>query len=249
MTSIEELKGVILAGGKGVRLERNTTVTNKHLVRVGKYPMIEYPLATLRRMGITDITVVTGAEHEDAIKQYLKTWYYPDRDFPYFIQQEAGGIAQALALTEPVVKGHKIAVILGDNIFEDDFSEHAQRFLEQDIGAMLFLKAVPDPQRFGVAEISGEKIISIEEKPHIPKSNLAVTGLYFYDTRVFEKIKMEEPSKRGELEITGVNNRYIQESGIRYALIRSFWSDAGTLPSLQHCEEWLKESTYDPLKW
>ena len=249
MTVEKKLKGVILAGGKGMRLERNTTVTNKHLVRVGKYPMIEYPLATLWKMGITDIAVVTGAEHENAIKQYLKTWYYPNRDFPYFIQKEAGGIAQALALTEPAVKGHKIAVILGDNIFDDDFSGYAQRFLEQDLGAMLFLKAVLDPQRFGVAEIKGDGIISIEEKPLIPKSDLAVTGLYFYDPTVFEKIKRTKPSGRGELEITDVNNIYVMEGRAAYAIVPRFWSDAGMLSSLQHCEEWLKESKYDPLKW
>lgn len=241
------LKGIILAGGKGLRLERNTAVTNKHLIRVGKYPMIEYPLSTLLTMGITDITVVTGAEHVGAITNYL-TITHPDIDFTYKVQKEAGGIAQALGLAYNVVAGHKIAVILGDNIFEEDFSQYAMQFLENDLGAMLFLKDVPDPNRFGVAEVKDGRIISIEEKPAKPRSNLAVTGIYFYDSSIFGKIKFLKPSARGEYEITDANNMYVHEGRAASAFVKGFWSDAGTLLSLNHCEEWLGKSCYDPLK-
>ncbi len=246
MTLDNVLKGIILAGGKGLRLERNTTVTNKHLVRVGRYPMIEYPLATLRKMGITDITIVTGTEHVGAITSYL-TAAYPKIDFTYKVQKDAGGIAQALALAENVVQGNKMAVILGDNVFEDNFSSYAKQFIDGVSGSMFFVKAVPDPYRFGVAETSDGNIISIEEKPKNPKSNFAVTGLYFYDPTVFDKIKLLTPSARGEYEITDVNNMYVKERRTVCTSVNGFWSDAGTLESITHCDEWLKISGFDPL--
>ncbi|MBI4441676.1 NTP transferase domain-containing protein [Candidatus Woesearchaeota archaeon] len=243
----DRLKGIILAGGTGSRLKQNTEVQNKHLVRVGKYPMIEYPLATLAKLGVNDITVVTGAEHAGSIMNYL-TRRHPEIDFTYKVQKEAGGIAQALALTRNVVEGHKIAVILGDNIYEEDFRLYASGFLQKNEGCQLFLKRVPDPHRFGVAEVRDGRVFSIEEKPTHPKSNLAVTGLYFFDASVFDKIGQLKPSARGEYEITDVNNMYVHEDRACVALVDGFWSDAGTLPSLDHCEEWLRESGYDPLR-
>lgn len=241
------MKGVILAGGKGTRLGRHTIVLNKHLVAVGSYPMIEYPLATLRKMGITEFIVVTGAEHAGLVMNYLVN-AHPDLDFTFKVQREAGGIAQALGIVESVCKGHKIAVILGDNVFDADFSEAHNRFLSGDTGAMLFVKEVEDARRFGVANVEGESILDIEEKPSEPKSNLAVTGLYMFDETVFDKIRQCEPSARGELEITDVNNLYVKEGRATYAVVPSFWSDAGTHKSRQRTESFIIDSGYDPLK-
>lgn len=229
------MKGVILAGGTGSRLGKLTSVLNKHLVAVGDVPMIEYPLSTLRKMGIDDVTVVTGAEHVGTVVQYL-TKEHPEIDFTYKVQKEAGGIAQALGLVENVVGDSNLAVILGDNIFEDDFSEDLKKFEENDEGARLFLKEVPDPQRFGVAELDYNRIVSIEEKPDNPKSNLAVTGLYFFDPSVFDKIRQLEPSARGEYEISHVNELYLQEGRLGFEQVRGFWSDAGT-PESRRCAE------------
>ncbi len=240
------MKGIILAGGKGTRLGRHTIVLNKHLVAVGSYPMIEYPLSTLHRMGIKDIIIVTGAEHAGLIMNYLAN-AHPEIDFTYKVQKDAGGIAQALSLVENIVRGEKIAVILGDNIFDADFSSHSKEFADGNHGTMLFLKAVDDPCRFGVAEIAEGKISRIIEKPSSPNSNLAVTGLYFYDETVFDKIRTLKPSARGELEITDVNNMYVDENRAVYGLVPGFWSDAGTHLSRQHSEEFIKESKYDPL--
>ena len=239
-----KLKGIILAGGTGSRLRPLTLVTNKHLVPVGRDVMIEYPLSTLKNLGIESITVVTGKEHAGAIMDYL-CQSHPELNFSYKVQKEAGGIAQALGLAEDTVSNSKIAVILGDNIYTENFENYSKQFLEYSAGTMLFLKQVPDPYRFGVAELNREKIISVEEKPRIPKSNLAVTGLYFYDNTVFEKIKKLKPSARGEYEITDVNNMYIQDGKATYAMVNGFWSDAGTHDSREHCEEELKRLKYE----
>ena len=233
------MKGIILAGGKGTRLYPLTAVTNKHLVPVGNIPMIEYPLFTLKGLNVDSISVVTGGEHFQDIAKYLGTLHL-DTAFSYHYQAEAGGIAQALSLTEKFVRNGKIAVILGDNIFENDFLEAAKKFEESNLGAMIFLKKVNDPSRFGVAEIVDGKIMSLEEKPKEPKSNLAVTGLYFYDETVFDKIKLLKPSARGEFEITDVNNAYLKEGKLGYHILDGFWSDAGTCESRRFCEDFVK---------
>jgi glucose-1-phosphate thymidylyltransferase len=235
------MKGIILAGGKGTRLFPLTAVTNKHLVAVGNLPMIEYPLYTLSNLDLDSLSVVTGGEHFQAISEYL-TRIHPKINFSFHYQREAGGIAQALALTEPFVKDSKLAVILGDNVFEDEVHLAASDFGNNsyDNGAMLFLKQVRDPERFGIAQIEGERIVSIEEKPKNPRSDLAVTGLYFYDQTVFDKIRRLKPSARGELEITDVNNLYLEEGRLGFRVLDGFWSDAGTYESRALCQEYVR---------
>lgn len=235
------MKGVILAGGKGTRMWPLTAVTNKHLIPVGSLPMIEYPLNTLKKMRVDSIAVVTGGEHFQDIAKYLGE-VHPETNFSFFYQREAGGISQALSLVEDFVKNEKIVVILGDNIFEDSFLDVVKKFEESDFGAMLFLKKVSDAQRFGVAELSGEKIVGIEEKPQFPKSDLAVTGLYFYDSSVFDKIRKLAPSVRGELEVSDLNNLYVEEKRACFHILNGFWSDAGTFESRKKCEEFVKKS-------
>jgi glucose-1-phosphate thymidylyltransferase len=235
------MKGVILAGGTGSRLGKLTSVLNKHLVAVGNVPMIEYPLKTLKDMGISDIVVVTGSEHAGNVITYL-TNEHPEIDFTYKIQKKAGGIAQALSLVENICKGENIAVILGDNIYDENFSDKAKEFEESNSGATFFLKKVSDPKRFGVAVISDNgKIKLIEEKPEFPKSNLAVTGLYLYDSTVFEKIKKIKPSTRGEYEISDVNQLYISDNKASCVILNGFWSDAGTPKSRKIASDYALE--------
>jgi len=242
------MKGVILAGGTGSRLGKLTSVLNKHLVAVGNAPMIEYPLRTLIQMGIKEISIVTGVEHAGIVINYL-TKEHPEIDFTYKIQKEAGGIAQALGLVENIYKGEKIAVILGDNIYDEDFSKVAEQFENSDEGARLFLKKVEDPKRFGVVELdSSGKIISIEEKPSKPKSNLIITGLYFYDKSIFEKIKTLKPSARGEYEITDANKKYLNEGKAYSITIDGFWSDAGTPKSRKRATDYVLEKNLFPSK-
>lgn len=231
------MKGVILAGGTGSRLFPLTKVTNKHLLPVGKYPMIYYPIYKLIEAGISDILIVTGKEHMGSVVNLLGSGYEFGVEFTYKIQDQPGGIAQALSLAEHFVKGDKCVVILGDNIFEDNISEYVHKFKNQDRGAKILLKEVPDPERFGVAELKGEKIVSIEEKPKNPKSNYCVTGIYMYDSKVFEIIKTLKPSGRGELEITDVNNAYISEGNLTYDILKGSWTDAGTFESLRRANE------------
>jgi len=234
------MKGIILAGGEGTRLWPLTAVTNKHLIPVKGLAMIEYPLFSLKNLNIESISVVTGGEHFQHMARYLGT-LHPKINFSFHYQKDAGGIAQALSLTEHFVKDSKIAVILGDNIFEENFSKLAKEFEESDLGAMLFLKRVKNPSRFGIAEMNEGKIISIEEKPKYPKSNLAVTGLYFYDSTVFDKIRKLKPSARGEYELTDVNNEYLKEGRLGFCILDGFWNDAGTFESRKFCEEFIKE--------
>jgi glucose-1-phosphate thymidylyltransferase len=231
------MKGVILAGGTGSRLFPLTKVTNKHLLPVGKYPMIYYPIYKLIEAGISDILIVTGKEHMGSVVSLLGSGYEFGVEFTYKIQDQPGGIAQALGLAEHFVKGDKCVVILGDNIFEDNISEYVHKFKNQDKGAKILLKEVPAPERFGVAELKGEKIVSIEEKPENPKSNYCVTGIYMYDSRVFDIIKTLKPSARGELEITDVNNAYIKEGTLTYDILKGSWTDAGTFESLRRANE------------
>lgn len=227
------MKGAILAGGKGTRLYPLTYATNKHLLPVFDKPMVYYPIQTLVNAGIKDIIVVTGGPHAGDFLHVLKN----GEDFgvahiEYAYQQGEGGIAEALKLCEDFVGEDSVTVILGDNCTDANIKKEVEDFEE---GSVVFLKKVSDPQRFGVPVFDGKdknKIIRIDEKPKSPSNNYAVTGLYIYDNKVFDYIKMNIPSDRGELEITDVNNRYIDSGKMRWAELEGFWSDAGTFESL-----------------
>ncbi len=227
-----DLKGVILAGGTGSRLMPLTKVTNKHLLPIGRKPMIYYPIEKLTSIGIEEILIVTGIEHMGDVVSLLGSGRNFGCRFTYKVQDEAGGIAQALALSENFANEQNLIVILGDNIFKDNLKNYAAKFASQKTGAKVLLKEVDDPKRFGVAEISGDRIISIEEKPKKPKSNYAVTGIYFYDASVFDIIRTLKPSARGELEISDVNNAYIARGQLAYDVLNGWWTDAGTFESL-----------------
>jgi len=234
-----KLKGIVLAGGTGSRLMPLTKVTNKHLLPVGQKPMIYYPVEKLTSVGIEQILVVTGVEHMGDVVGLLGSGSEFGCQFTYKVQDEAGGIAQALSLAEDFAKGQSVAVILGDNIFQSSLKQYADRFIAQKVGARVLLKEVPDPHRFGVAEIAGDKVVSIEEKPKQPKSNYAITGIYFYDAAVYDIIRALRPSARGELEITDVNNGYIAKEQLGYDILEGWWTDAGTFASLGRAGELL----------
>jgi glucose-1-phosphate thymidylyltransferase len=223
------MKGIILAGGTGSRLYPLTKVTNKHLLPVYDKPMIYYPLQTLIDAGLDDILIISGRGHAGHFLELLGSGSEWGVRITYEIQDEAGGIAQALGLAEGFADEEDVAVVLGDNIFQDSISEDVSGFKG---GSKIFLKEVPDAQRFGVAELDGDKVIGIEEKPEMPISNFAVTGLYMYDSNVFEVIRELKPSGRGELEITDVNNYYIDQGRMGYKVLDGHWSDAGTFESL-----------------
>jgi glucose-1-phosphate thymidylyltransferase len=223
------MKGVILAGGTGSRLFPLTKVTNKHLLPVYDKPMICYPLNTLINAGIDDILIVSGRGHVGHFLELLGSGSELGVTLSYEIQDGAGGIAQALGLARRWADNDRVTVILGDNIFEDSVKDAVQSFTS---GARIFLKEVKGAGRFGVAEVDEDRIVSIEEKPKQPKSNLAVTGLYIYDADVFRVIHDLKPSGRGELEITDVNNAYIQKGTMTFSRLKGFWSDAGTFDSL-----------------
>lgn len=225
------MKGVVLAGGTGSRLFPLTKVTNKHLLPVGRQPMILHPISKLVEAEIRDIVVVTGLEHMGDVVNLLGSGRDYGCRFTYKVQDEAGGIAQALGLCEDFCRDTKIAVILGDNIFTASLTDHARAFHEQPKGARLLLQDTDDAGRFGVAEVRDGKIIGIEEKPAVPKSRLAVTGIYFYDPEVFGHIRQLKPSRRGELEITDVNNAYIRAGTLSYSILEGTWTDAGTFES------------------
>jgi glucose-1-phosphate thymidylyltransferase len=229
------MKGVVLAGGLGSRLYPLTKVTNKHLLPVYNEPMIYYPIRILVNAGIDELLIVTGGNNAGEFLRLLEN----GKDFGlkhinYTYQQGEGGIAAALGLAEYFADKDKIVVVLGDNIIEGNIREAVDQFRQQKDGARILLKEVPDPQRFGVAVLEGEKIIRIDEKPANPASNYAVIGIYMYDYRVFEFIKSLKPSQRGELEITDVNNFYIREGKMQWDVLEGWWSDAGTFESLQY---------------
>ena len=227
------MKGVILAGGLGTRLFPLTKVTNKHLLPVYDKPMIYYPLQTLINAGIDDILIVTGGNSAgDFLKLLGNGKEFGLRHINYTYQEGEGGIAEALRLAEFFAAGDKVCVVLGDNIIERNIRKAVEVFQTQKGGAKILLKEVPDPQRFGVAALEGNRIVSVEEKPKEPKSNYAVIGIYLYDRTVFDIIKTLRPSGRGELEITDVNNRYIQEGLMTWDLLEGWWTDAGTFESL-----------------
>ena len=237
------IKGVILAGGTGSRLFPLTRVTNKHLLPVGRKPMIMHCVENLTGAGITEIMVITGPEHMGAIVTLLGSGKDFGCHFTYRVQDEAGGIAQALGLCTAFVGSDHCCVILGDNIFTAPLTPYVTRFREVNEGAMILLKRVPDPGRYGVAELSADKkkVVAIEEKPKQPKSDYAVTGMYFYDASVFSVVKTLKPSGRGELEITDVNNDYIRRKQLLWDELPGEWTDAGTFQSLLKANEIMAE--------
>jgi glucose-1-phosphate thymidylyltransferase len=238
------MKGIILAGGTGSRLYPLTKVTNKHLLPVGKYPMIFHAIAKMKEADIQDILIVTGKDHMGDVVNLLGSGREMGVMFTYKVQDEAGGIAQALGLAKQFVGNDQMVVILGDNVFADSIVPYVRNFGKQGKGAKLLLKEVHDPQRYGVAELEGNKIVSIEEKPARPKSNYAVTGIYMFDYTVFDIVKTLVPSGRGELEITDVNNAYIQRNELTYDVLKGWWTDAGTHVSLAKANELAKDITF-----
>ncbi len=231
------LKGVVLAGGTGSRLMPLTKVTNKHLLPVGQKPMIFYPIEKLTSIGIEEILIVTGVDHMGDVVNLLGSGKNFRCRFTYKVQDQAGGIAQALALAENFADNQPMVVILGDNIFQNSLKSYADKFIAQKNGARILLKQVANPQRFGVAEIIDGKIVGIQEKPEEPKSDNAVTGIYFYDDSVFDIIRTLKPSARGEYEITHVNDAYIAREQLEYDILDGWWTDAGTFESLNRANE------------
>lgn len=236
------MKGIILAGGRGVRLNPLTEITNKHLLPVGKEPMIWHPVKQLVSSNITEIMVITSTHHMGDIVNSLGSGKRFGCDFTYKVQEEAGGIAHALSLCEQFANREKIVVLLGDNIFEYSIKSYVQAFLEQDSGARVLLKEVDDPRQFGVAALDEKHVIAIEEKPALPKSNYVVVGCYMYDNQIFDLIRKIEPSLRGELEITSVNNLYIQQYQLQYSFVKGRWADAGTFRSLNEANQLMLEN-------
>lgn len=221
------MKGIILAGGTGSRLNPLTKVTNKHLLPVYNKPMIYYPLFTLKNAGITNVMIVSGAGHAGDFLELLGSGAALGMRISYEVQEEAGGIAQALGMTEHFASNEKVVVMLGDNIFEDDISATVAEFKSQPRGAAVFLKSVKNPSAYGVAEIVDGELVKIVEKPQEPKSDLAVTGLYMYDPQVYDAILGLKPSHRNELEITDVNNFYLEQGTLKYKVLDGFWGDCG----------------------
>jgi glucose-1-phosphate thymidylyltransferase len=227
------MKGVVLAGGTGSRLNPLTRVTNKHLLPIYDKPMVYYPIHTLVNAGIEEILVVTGGKNAGDFLRLLGNGHdFGLKHINYTYQEGEGGIAQALGLAEYFAGDDPVCVILGDNIIENNICEAVRNFKKQGDGAKILLKEVTDAQRFGVAEIRGNHVIRIEEKPKAPKSNHAVIGIYLYDHTVFQKIRRLKPSGRGELEITDVNNFYIEEGKLTFEILEGWWTDAGTFESL-----------------
>ncbi|HOK40542.1 MAG TPA: sugar phosphate nucleotidyltransferase [bacterium] len=236
------MKGIILAGGLGSRLFPLTKITNKHLLPIYNKPMIYYPLMTLVEGGIKDIMIVTGGNNAGDFLRLLENGAeFGLKQLHYAYQRGEGGIADALKITESFAGNDKIVVILGDNIIEKSIKKHINEFEKQKKGAMILLKEVPDPQRFGVPVIKGNRIEKIIEKPKVPPSKYAVTGIYFYDNQVYKIIKGLKPSARNELEITDVNNAYIKKKQMRYAILDGWWTDAGTFNSLLRANNLIKE--------
>jgi len=229
------LKGVVLAGGLGTRLRPLTAVTNKHLLPVYDQPMIHYPIRTLVNAGITDIIIVTGGNSAgDFLKLLGNGKAFGLKHLNYTYQEGEGGIAEALALVEHFAGGDPVCVVLGDNIIESNISSAVRAYRHPGRGAKILLKRVPDPQRFGVPEVDGQRVVRIEEKPEFPKSEFAVIGIYMYDASVYEIIRTLKPSGRGELEITDVNNAYIDRNEMTWEELEGWWTDAGTFESLLH---------------
>jgi len=245
------MRGIILCGGNGTRLSPLTLNTNKHLLPVFDKPMVYYPLETFTSAGITEIMIVTGPEHAGDFINLLGDGSKFGCNLTYRVQEKAGGIADALQLCEDFAGANNVAVILGDNIFDYDFEDAVTKFEETMdkesglplayAGASIFLKEVPDPERFGVAEIAKDVVCEIVEKPENPTSNFAVTGIYFYDMNLWNIIRTLEPSDRGELEITDVNNAYLDNGTLSHRIIEEFWTDAGTHNSLYRASKYMND--------
>ena len=229
------MKGVVLAGGLGTRLRPLTAVTNKHLLPVYDQPMIYFPIQTLVNAGITDIMIVTGGNSAgDFLKLLGNGKAFGLKHINYTYQEGEGGIAEALSLVEHFAAGDPVCVVLGDNIIEGNIAAAVRAYRHQGGGAKIILKKVPDPHRFGVPELNGKRVLRIEEKPESPKSEYAVIGIYMYDGEVYDIIRTLKPSGRGELEITDVNNAYIQRDQMTWEELEGWWTDAGTFESLLH---------------
>lgn len=236
------MKGVILAGGTGSRLYPLTRVTNKHLLPVYDKPMLYYPLQTLVDAGIKDILIVTGGNNAGDFLRLLRNGKdFGLKQLSFAYQEGEGGIADALRLAEPFAAGERICVILGDNILENSIQASKEKFEKQTEGALILLKKVPDPERFGVPVFQGERIVTIEEKPKLASSPYAVIGVYFYDGTVFDRVRPLRPSGRGELEITDVNNSYLLDGKLEYQIIEGGWTDAGTFESLWRATKMMRE--------
>src|SRR6202167_3158539 len=239
----EKMKGVVLAGGTGSRLNPLTRATNKHLLPVYDKPMVYYPIQTLVNAGIEEILLVTGGKNAGDFLRLLGNGRDSGlKHLNYTYQEGEGGIAQALSLAEFFAAGEPICVILGDNIIENNICQAVEGFQKQKEGAKILLKEVTDAQRFGVAEVRGKHVLGIEEKPKAPKSNYAVIGIYLYDSSVFQKIRRLKPSGRGELEITDVNNFYIEEGTLTYEKLDGWWTDAGQFESLLRANKFVAET-------
>ncbi|MBN1418919.1 MAG: sugar nucleotidyltransferase [Planctomycetes bacterium] len=234
------MKGVILAGGRGVRLRPLTECTNKHLLPVAGEPMLRHPLRKLAEAGIEDILIVAGDEHLEPIRETFGEGGARGSRLLYRGQDRPRGIAHALGMAEAFAEGGPICAILGDNIFEDPLAPHLETFLAQGEGALLLVKRVADPRPYGVARVEGDRVVEIEEKPWTPASDLAVTGIYFYDGRVFERLRGLRPSARGELEVTDLNNAYARRGEARFAELRGWWVDAGTFEGLAEADRRLR---------
>lgn len=240
------MKGIILAGGSGTRLRPLTNIVNKHLLPVGKYPMIHYALHKMKEAGIHEILVVTNAHSAGLYAAYIGSGSEWGVHVHFAIQDEAGGIAQALGLAEPFVgKGEKVVVLLGDNLFQESLTRYAADFEAQADGAMVLLAPVDDPRRFGVPHMENGRIVYIEEKPATPKSSYCVTGIYWYDSEVFHIVRRIRPSGRGELEITDVNNEYARMGKLSYGVLNGWWVDAGTHESLREAIQRMEQSGGD----
>ncbi len=237
-----ELQGIILAGGKGTRLGELTKVTNKHLLPVGPFPMVYHPLRKLVGAGIRNVLLVSGTEHMGDFVELLGSGREHSCSLTYRVQDEAGGIAQALGLAEQFCRGARCVVILGDNIFLDPLAPLLADANRSPNSAWVALKRVPDPGRYGVAELKGKQVIGIEEKPANPKSDYAVAGIYVYPHDVFEVIRQLRPSRRGELEITDVNRHYLEQGRLGYSFLNGYWTDAGTPDSLALANQLVRDT-------
>lgn len=222
------MKGVVLAGGKATRLRPLTKVTNKHLLPIYDKPLIYYPLQAMAKAGVKDVLVITNPEHAGHFIQLLGSGREFGLKLAYELQEEAGGLSQAVGLAESFVGNDKMLVLLGDNIFTHDLRPSVERFSTEEKGAVIYGVQVDHPEHYGVIEMDGERVVGIEEKPKVPKSHIAQTGIYMYDERVWDHIGNLSPSARGELEITDLNNIYVQEGTMRCETLDGYWIDAGT---------------------
>jgi glucose-1-phosphate thymidylyltransferase len=240
------MKGIVLAGGLGKRMQPLTRITNKHLLPVYNKPMVYYPIETLVEAGITEIMIVTGGNNAgDFLRLLGNGSEFGLKHIDYTYQRGEGGIAEALGLCEHFADKDKVVVILGDNLIEKSIKQYLDKFQKQDSGARILIKEVSDPERFGVVELKGDKVISIQEKPKSPKSQYAVTGIYMYDSRVFDIIKTLKPSQRGELEITDVNNDYLKKGDLYCDVLDGWWTDCGTFESLLYANNLVSKKERD----